>query len=205
MRCDLAEAAVGIALGERPYDAVRRRRAEQVLDEPGAAGKALRRGAHAATARVAHQRRQARRPGEPHPHRDIDAEIAQAHQPRQDRTRIEAELRDEVHRKPGPTGRLELARHQARELVIGDARMAVGIARDSDLHDSAARDEPGVDRLERAVERPRRRVAVARDHEQPPHARFAGHAVDEIAEPVGGGEIAHGKMRHGLEPCGAHA
>ena len=71
----------------------------------------------------------------------INALRAQALHPGNDRRGVEAELRDDDYPQADLGGGFELPRQQAFEFQIGDARVAIGIARDADLADAAARDQ----------------------------------------------------------------
>ena len=86
--------------------------------------------------------------------------IAQLPEPGDQRYGVEAELRDDLHAEAGLLRGLELGGEQTIEFVWRDAGMAVGIARDADLDDAAARDQTGIDRLQRAMERPGRLGAI---------------------------------------------
>ena len=102
-------------------------------------------------------------------------------------------------------GGFELGGEQAVKLQIGDARVAVGVTRDADFRDAAARDQSGVDRLQRAAERAGGLGAVARDHQKLAHTRLASEPVEQMLQRVGGDEVAHRKVRHRLEARRAHA
>jgi hypothetical protein len=122
-----------------------------------------------------------------------------------DRCGVEAELRDDDDAKASLRGGFELGGEQAVKLQIGEARVAVGVTRDADFRDAAARDQSGVDRLQRAAQRAGGLGAVARDHQKLSHVRLAGQPVEQMLQRVGGDEVAHRKVRHRLEARRAHA
>ena len=105
--------------------------------QAGAARQSLRGGAHAAAARVAHQRCEARRPGKPDAYAVLEAEAAHAGDKVEDRSRLETKLRHDFDRKPGRFRGGDLVGERAVELVVADARMALRIAGDANAADAA--------------------------------------------------------------------
>ena len=92
------------------------------LSRPACLRQPLHRGAHAAALRVAHQRRQVGRARHSDPHRMLDAEIAQPHDPVEHRRGVEAELRDDMDREAGLLGRLDLGRRAPAASTSGEMR-----------------------------------------------------------------------------------
>jgi hypothetical protein len=84
-------------------------------------------------------------------------------------------------------------------VLLRDAGVAVGIAGYADLGDAMALQRAAVDHLDRATKCAGRLVAVARDHQHPPHIGLAARAGEELVERRCGREVAHGEMRHRLE------
>src|ERR1044072_5786548 len=138
MRRDVAEFAVAILFDQRADDRVRRRSAEQVLDQPCIAREPACGGAYAAAPGITHQRGQARWSRKPDAHGMIDAVLAQRLHPGDDRPGIETELLDDVALQSGLRGGLELRCEHAFEFMVGNARVSVRIARDADLANTAA-------------------------------------------------------------------
>jgi hypothetical protein len=106
------------------------------------AHEALGRGRHAADAGVAQQAGERRGAGEADPDRKVDALVTQPPDPVEDGGRREAELGDDVDRKPGCRRGLDLGDKRAVKLDCGKPRVAVRIARDADLGDAAAKSPP---------------------------------------------------------------
>src|SRR5262249_47167912 len=154
-------------------------------------------GAHAAAARVAHQRRQARRPGKADAHAVLEAEAARARDKIEDRAGVETELAHDLDRKAERLWRRDLVRKRPGELLVADARMALRVASDADAADAAAAQHAVVDDVERA---PKRSAlgAVAGDYQ---HCLDAGLAIERCQEAIerfNAREVAHRDVRHGF-------
>src|SRR5262249_7799884 len=134
--------------------------------------------------------------GKADPHRMFDAEFAQARDPLQDRLGVEAELGDDVDRHAGRFRRLDLVSERAVEVLLGYARMAVGIAGDGDARDAVTLQRAAVDHLDGAAEVAGGLVVIARDHQHARYGRLAPEAGEKNIKLARARKAAYGKVRH---------
>ena len=168
----------GAASARRADEIVGNGQREHLPQHPGALRQRLRRGAHAAAAGVAQQRRDAGRADEPDAQRLLETETAQPRHVIEDRARVETELGDDLDRKPGRLGRRDLFRERLEQRVVADVRMAFRIAGDADRANAAAAEQAGIDGVGGAAERAVF-AAVAGDDQNAPHLGLAVQAAPE--------------------------
>src|SRR5579883_157215 len=127
---------------ERADDRIGRIGAEEMLCQPGIAGKRAGGRRDSADRCESQQRRDRRRPGKADAYGLLDAGVAQARDEGEDRRGRERELRDDVNAELGRGRGLDLGRERTVDLGRGDAWMTLRITRDAYLADTAVLRQP---------------------------------------------------------------
>src|SRR5690606_14290447 len=114
-----------------------------------------------ATQCVSDKFRAVRRPRNTHAQRRIDALARQGAGKFDERLRVKEKLADEYRLKPHARGGIELCPERLPQHLIGNARMALGIATAHDPSNAMSFERPRLDYLRRVLELLGRSVAVS--------------------------------------------
>ena len=91
--------------------------------------------------------------------------------------------------------------YNALQLVGRDARMSLREAGEGDRADAVLRQEPGLEQVERVLERTRRLFAVAGEHERPLDLGIAHQPRQQEAQLVMALDVASDEVRDRPKPC----